>query len=142
MDGWTNVRHDKVNNIVILCDGVAYYWSSVTNILEKNTAEWIANSVRPKVQEIVDHGIEVVALVADNEAVNQATYNILKSHFPFLLFIPCAAHTIQLCVKYILKSGTLDEVVRAVSTIIAQFDRSKELRQKLKRYVFCIRVYV
>lgn len=133
VDGWTNVRHDKVNNIVILCDGTAYYWSSVTNTLEQNTAEWIADHIRPKIQELLDGDVEVVAFVADNEAVNTATYNILKQDYPFMIHIPCAAHTIQLCVKYILKSGTLNEVIQAVGTMIAAFDRSKELRQKLKR---------
>ena len=30
-DGWTNVRHEKVTNIVSLCDGSAFYWKSVVN---------------------------------------------------------------------------------------------------------------
>jgi hypothetical protein len=138
VDGWTNVRHDKVNNIVIICDGIAYYWCSITNSFEKNTAEWLAELIRPKLQEIMDQGVEVLALVADNEAVNQATYDILKESFHFMIHIPCAAHTLQLCVKYILKSDALQELVKSVGDIISMFDRSKELRQKLKRYLYLI----
>jgi hypothetical protein len=144
VDGWTNVRHDKVNNIVILCKGVAYYWGSITNTLEKNTSTWIAEHLHPKFDEMIQQGIEIVAFVADNEAVNEATYDILKSYYPFLIHIPCAAHTIQLCVKYILKCQGLAELVLCVGSIIGKFDRSKDLRQKLKRYIFSnvIRIFI
>jgi hypothetical protein len=39
VDGWTNVRHDKVTNVIPLCAGQAYYWESIVNILDRNTAE-------------------------------------------------------------------------------------------------------
>jgi hypothetical protein len=38
LDGWTNVAHNKVTNLILLCDGRAFYWCSVVNHLEHNTA--------------------------------------------------------------------------------------------------------
>jgi hypothetical protein len=31
IDGWTNVRHDKVTNVLVLQGGQAFYWCSITN---------------------------------------------------------------------------------------------------------------
>ena len=41
IDGWTNVNTSKVTNVVILCGGVAYYWCSIVNGLNHNTALWL-----------------------------------------------------------------------------------------------------
>lgn len=38
LDGWTNVNHNKVTNLILLSGGRAYYWKSVVNSLEHNTA--------------------------------------------------------------------------------------------------------
>jgi hypothetical protein len=38
LDGWTNVNHNKVTNLILLSGGRAFYWRSVVNSLEHNTA--------------------------------------------------------------------------------------------------------
>jgi hypothetical protein len=38
LDGWTNVNHNKVTNLILLCGGRAYYWKSIVNTMEHNTA--------------------------------------------------------------------------------------------------------
>ena len=38
LDGWTNVNHNKVTNLILLSGGRAYYWKSIVNSLEHNTA--------------------------------------------------------------------------------------------------------
>jgi hypothetical protein len=38
LDGWTNVKRDKVTNILPLCNNVAYYWTSIVNEMESNTS--------------------------------------------------------------------------------------------------------
>lgn len=38
LDGWTNVNHHKVTNLVLLNQGRAYFWSSVQNDSRHNTA--------------------------------------------------------------------------------------------------------
>jgi hypothetical protein len=51
----------------------------------------------------------------DNEAVNKALYHLLQPDFPFLLHIPCAAHTLQLCVKAAMMLQPVKAVVHAQS---------------------------
>lgn len=55
-DGWTNVRHDKVTNIVAVCSGVAYYWSSIVNSTESNTARWLQQPVSDAITARERHG--------------------------------------------------------------------------------------
>jgi len=43
-DGWTNVKRQKVTNIVLMLQGKALYWCSIVNTGE-NTAEWLAGQL-------------------------------------------------------------------------------------------------
>jgi hypothetical protein len=70
LDGWTNTNHNKVINIVPIVDGVSYYWCSIVNVLNRNTAEWQREPVLKAFNSLIEHNILVVAMVVDNEAVN------------------------------------------------------------------------
>lgn len=131
IDGWTNTRHEKVTNIVILSCGSAYYYASITNTIANNTAEWLADNISPHIQSILDSGIKIVALAADNEAVNGALHKRLLVSFPFLLLIPCAAHTIQLAVRHTMKLKQFRKLVSVVMSIVQRFDSSKDARLRL-----------
>ena len=95
IDGWTNVRHHKVNNVVALCGGQAFYWCSIVNTQNNNTAEWLKEPLLAVLNSIRQLGIPIVALVADNEAVNKALHRQLLPTFPFLILVPCGAHVPQ-----------------------------------------------
>jgi len=134
IDGWTNTRHHKVTNLLCLCGGQAYYWRSIVNRYEKNSAAWLLTPIAAAIKELMDRGIRISALVADNEAVNGKLYRLLKPQFPFLLLSPCAAHTIQLCVNKALRLAGIFEVMTTMEDVVRQFrkgDKSKELRLKL-----------
>jgi len=132
LDSWTNVRHDKVVNIVPMCNGVAYYWDSIVNSMNNNTASWQFPRVKESFLSIISKGVSVVAMVADNEAVNGALYRLMKDEFPFLVRVPCAAHTIQLCVKKIIDLPEVRTVVVTMNEIINAFAVSKNQRLQLK----------
>ena len=131
IDGWTNVRHDKVVNIVPLCRGSAYYWTSVVNSYHSNTAAWQYDHLKPHFEDLLRLGVRLVAIVADNESVNGALYELLQEDYPFLVQVPCAAHTIQLAVKKILCIKPVRKVVKGMSRIIKAFRKSKANRLKL-----------
>lgn len=38
LDGWTNAAHNKVTNLLLLTGGRSFYWKSVVNDLNHNTA--------------------------------------------------------------------------------------------------------
>jgi hypothetical protein len=134
IDGWTNTRHDKVTNLLCLCGGQAYYWCSIVNRYDQNTAAWLLKPISAAIAELMKHDIRIAALVADNEAVNGKLYNLLTPQFPFLLLSPCAAHTIQLCVNKTLKQPGVFDVMTTMEGVIRQFRKgklSKRLRLQL-----------
>ncbi|MGA8137581.1 MAG: DUF domain-containing protein [Pseudomonas gingeri] len=131
VDGWTNVRHAKVNNVVLLSGGAAYYWCSLPNAREKNSAQWIFDAIVPVLDELLAAGVRFASFAADNEAVMNALYKKLQSRWPFLVRVPCAAHTIQLLVRQALFSARWKTVVGQVERILAGFASNKLWRANL-----------
>jgi hypothetical protein len=132
-DGWTNVRGAKVTNIVLISAGAAYYWHSIVNSQEKNTAKWLQGKLRPVLNELHAEGVEFAGFIGDNEAVNGALFKRLLVDFP-LVRVPCAAHTIQLVVKDVLAYPRWAAVKQNAEGIIRGFAASKEDRQKLESH--------
>ena len=131
IDGWTNVNKAKVTNVVILCGSAAYYWCSIVNGTDRNTAAWLTEPLRQVLDGLRAEGLIFSALVADNESVNTALWERLLLPFPFLVRSPCAAHIIQLCVHKALELSNVDALLKSVEALLAQF-RYKEARLKLK----------
>jgi hypothetical protein len=132
-DGWTNIRGVKVTNILLLVGGRAYYWFSICNDDSKNSAAYLAPHIASIIDELIDAGICVVAVVADNEAVNGAIHRRLVKDFPWLVEVGCASHTIQLVVNQTFKEHRMAQLKGAVKNLINSFIKSKELRQTLLR---------
>jgi hypothetical protein len=134
IDGWTNTRHHKVTNVLCLCGGQAYFWCSIVNRYDRSTAQWLVKPIADAITDLLGKGIRIIALVADNEAVNGALYNLLTPRFPFLLLSPCAAHTIQLCVNKAMNVSGIYEVMKTMEGVVKQFrkgKKSKSLRLQL-----------
>jgi hypothetical protein len=134
IDGWTNTRSHKVTNVLCMCGGQAYYWCSIVNRYDKNTADWLLTPISTAINTLKDIGIRITALVADNEAVNGKLYRLLHPKFPFLLLSPCAAHTVQLCVNHSLKVNGIRDVMITMEQVIRQFRKgtqAKARRQQL-----------
>jgi hypothetical protein len=90
--------------------------------------------LHPIIDELLASGVQLAGFVADNEAVNGAAFKQLQPSFPFLVRIPCAAHTLQLVVKKLMELGEWKELRDDVQHIFAAFFSSpgaKERRQKL-----------
>jgi hypothetical protein len=131
IDGWTNVRHDKVINLCPVGRGIAYYWASV--VMKRDSgADAQYPGIAAKLDEMLSAGVPVVAIVTDNEPVNMAVYERLRIKFPFLLHIPCAAHTLQLCVRKVMKLPIICACVDQLLAMLVAFKHSKELRIALK----------
>jgi hypothetical protein len=129
VDGWTNTRHHKVTNILCLCGDNAYYWCSIVNRYDSNTADWLSKPIGDTIADINNHGIRITALVADNEAVNGKLYSLLQPRFPFLLLSPCAAHTIQLCVNRSLLLPGIKEVMSTMESLLRAFRKGKHSKK-------------
>jgi hypothetical protein len=131
-DGWTNVKRQKITNIVLMVNGVAYYWSSVVNTGE-NTAEWLASQLLPIIRALGDtYGARVIGVVVDNEAVNAAAHRLLLPDLPWLIHVPCAAHTIQLVVRSCLLKPEVVSTVAQFVELVRLFD-AKQHRIALRK---------
>jgi len=131
-DGWTNVKRQKITNMVPIVNGVAFYWCSIANAGE-NTAEWLASQMLPVIRKLIgEYGARVVGIVVDNEAVNGAAHRFLLPDLPFLLHIPCAAHTIQLIVRSCLALPYFAPLVLQFVELVRHFD-AKQHRIALRR---------
>lgn len=133
IDGWTNVNTSKVTNVVLICGGEAYYWCSIVNGSNHNTAVWLRDPLVEILNGIKAQGLVFNALVADNERVNTTLWELLLAPFPFLIHSGCAAHVIQLCVLKALELPAIDPILTTMEGIIRQF-RYKVHRLKLKHH--------
>ena len=132
LDGWTDVNHNKVTNVMLVAKGRAFYWDSVINKTERNTAVWLSAALLPMLHDIEMMGIPVVSYVADNEEVMTKTHRLLKPEFGALLRIPCAAHTIQLIVKKILTDEPFKGLINEYIEMLNLFSSTKALRLALE----------
>lgn len=98
-DGWTNVVHNKVTNLCLQANETGFFWESFVNHSTKNTAEYLFNQMAPIIQQLISDGVHVFGFVADNESTNKSLFKLLHVRFPFLIEIPCSAHSIQLVVN-------------------------------------------
>ena len=132
VDGWTNIRHEKVVNLCPVSGGKAFYWDS--KVLKQGaSALEQAPLVLDGLLSLIDAGVRVTAIVTDNESVNGALHRELKKSLPFLLHIPCAAHTIQLCVRATLMLKPVQPLIQAFTLLLTTFKANKKLRNLVKQ---------
>lgn len=134
LDTWTNVNQNAVNNVVIMSNCVPYYWKSIENKYERNTALWMHPHIQNVIQELSELKVKVAGFVVDNATVNLKLFNLLQADFPFLIHIPCHAHIIQLCVKSILMVEGAQEIITWVRKLLLDFKKNLIYRKKLARF--------
>ena len=97
IDDYTNTNHIKITNVMPIAGGIAYYWNTLFNNLdERHSADWLYPRLKQTFVEMITANITVVAIVADNASVNNLLYDKLKKDYPFLVHVPCSAHTLAL----------------------------------------------
>lgn len=130
-DGWTNVQQSKVTNVVVIVNAQAYYWCSIVNSEERNTAEWMAGRLLPVLHTLIrEWDARIAGFAVDNEAVNGSCFKLLRKDLPPLVHIPCAAHTVQLVVRSCLEHPFYASIAQQLTSLIRYFD-AKEHRVAL-----------
>jgi hypothetical protein len=132
MDGWTNVRHQKVINLVPVANGVAYYWDSVI-LKKRSTAKEQLPLIQAGLESIIKSGVILAGISFDNEMVNYSLFDLLAQHFPFLIHVPCAAHTIQLLVKSALSLPAVTDALEGLDALLQAYDGNKQVRHALEQ---------
>ena len=133
-DGWTNVNKTKIFNLVALESNIPYLMYSLESVYVSNTTEKIIEILRPKIIKLLEEQIRIVAISVDNEASMNSAVNKICAEFPFIIHIPCGAHTFQLCMKHICEHPSISKHVTKAKQIIDIFLKDKTNRIQLRQH--------
>ena len=131
LDGWTNVKTEKITNTVLVNKDAAWYITSSNNGFDRNDAVALLNKMSPIIDSLLEKNIRVTGISTDNEAVMLKLVELLKQKYPWLIGVPCIAHTIQLIVDSIRNHPHIVPIYKFVQSVINQFLKHKSYRQKL-----------
>jgi hypothetical protein len=133
LDSYTNVNRDKVTNIMLISNGIAYYYTSLFNLTEANTTHWVTSRLVPVVDELIRAGVRLVGMVTDNGKVESIVRETIQ-HKYHLVSVPCAAHTVQLIVRRILAQAPIINLFKRVDEILDSISSDKYIRLELKKH--------
>lgn len=131
LDGWTNMRSNKVTNILLICSGIAYYYTSIENNKNLNNLEWLVPKITENIELLVKRGLNIIAITTDNENLMKALCKKIKMIFPVLINIPCSAHIIQLCFKKICHNEKIKLIIDKTMEYINTIKNNKKNKIKL-----------
>lgn len=131
IDGWTNVRSNKVINLMLIVNGNIYYYDSIENKDNGNNKEYLLTLFVEKINDLLNKGLNLIAVTTDNEILMKSVCNELVKIFPILINIPCSAHLIQLCLKNICNSEKFKDTVDNIINLLNKFKDKKQNRIKL-----------
>ncbi|RHZ77864.1 hypothetical protein Glove_170g15 [Diversispora epigaea] len=120
-DGWTNVRNEHLLGIVIFTsEGRPYVWKAIDISSEYETHVEVMEKAKEMIKELNNSNIKVIAVVTDS-ADPYATSRITEKA---IVFLPCFAHQINLCVGEIFKESTEFKQTMDKAIKIASFFRN------------------
>jgi hypothetical protein len=115
-DGWTNTNHLHVQNIMALSSSSTVLLKSDLTT-DRATAESLFPFIDTVISELIDNKIEIGGIVADNASVNGKIARMIRKKYPWILRLPCASHTLQLC---IIRFFDQDAVADNIKLIVRQ----------------------
>lgn len=89
LDGWTNSRHSKMINYLIIHNGRAIFWRSIPSRFGKSAPVmfYLTKKAVLEMERVLK--VVVMSLVADNENANKSLFSLLEDWRPWLLLIGC-----------------------------------------------------
>ncbi|CAB4386898.1 unnamed protein product [Rhizophagus irregularis] len=103
-DGWTNVREQELMGTVLTSsDGQPYIWKACDISSERVTNIEVRSKVEEMISELDKLKIPLLAIVTDSAPAYSAARKRLQTQYRNIVFLPCYAHQINLCVGEIFK---------------------------------------
>jgi len=125
IDGWTNARSNKVINLLLISNGISYYYASIENYDSNNDNKLLVSVLDDHLHNLFDMGLNIVALTTDNESLMKVTVDELKTKYDILISMPCSAHLIQLCLKKICQLKNIVPIIEKITFITNEFKHKK-----------------
>ena len=117
-DGWSNVNGIHVQNTLALCSSGAFFLKSDVSITGRSTAVVLGAMIKEVIDTLLIKRVVISGLVADNASVNGVISDQLQAEYPWILPLPCGAHTLQLCVVRFLDEDVVAESLKSLMTQI------------------------
>lgn len=132
-DIWTNTRSNKVTNVLLISNGIAYYSTSIENHSNSNNVAWLIPKLKDHITLLIQKKLNIIAVTTDNENLMRATCRKLNELFPVLITVPCAAHIMQLGFKKVVSYPTIkiiiDEAISIINIVGNSLTNSNNLKQ-------------
>lgn len=112
-DGWQNTNHLHVQNIIAQSSNASVFLKSDLS-KDRATAENLFAFIAPVIDDLIQKKIEVGGIVSDNASVNGKINKLISERYPWILTIPCASHTLQLCIVRLFERDAIAEGVKSV----------------------------
>ena len=127
-DGWTN-QHQKIVNLVVICEGFAYYLNSV--LVEHNEAT-LKNILDEGKQIVKEMGGILVAVSGDIFSGVVAAISTFCPENPQVIGFRCLAHSIQLTISDLLDKSPLKRVSETIIPLFVKHFSGPDHKKKLK----------
>ncbi|RHZ81561.1 hypothetical protein Glove_118g2 [Diversispora epigaea] len=103
-DGWINVREQELMGTIIMSsDGQPYVWKAIDVSGERHKTDDVIAKTEEMITEIRELNLVILAIVTDSAPAYNAARLRLRNLHRELVFLPCYAHQVNLCVGEIFK---------------------------------------
>lgn len=115
-DGWSNVNNVHIQNICAQGSQATYLLKS--DPTTRASAEVLSELVINCVNELIEEKVVVASVVADNASVCGKMGRLISAEFPWIVPLPCASHTLQLCVVQMFDNCALAESLKSITKAV------------------------
>ena len=121
-DIFTNISQQCIQNLnVLLSDSIFFHWQSQNlkkvKKFAENTVNWLTSCML-KVTTFID---QVNSLITDTCSTMRMTWRGLKKEFPFIFYVPCDSHDLQLIMKDLFRLSDITELIKSAQWLITAF---------------------
>ncbi|KAH9329297.1 hypothetical protein KI387_001405 [Taxus chinensis] len=137
MDGWTDIRHHPLINIIVSCREGPYFLRAVDCSGKKKDAEFQFTILRDAIEEVGP--ANVVQVITDAAYVCRAAGKLVEAHYQHIYWTPCCVHAMNNALKDIGKIDWVKNVVadaRDVQMFICNHHTSLALFRSFSRKEF------
>ena len=113
-DGWTNGAQDSLYNVMFMTPSGALFKEMIIGTAERKTAIWLAKRWTDVINAFP---YDVVCLCTDNAEVCKAAGKIIMGEFPHIIWVGCAAHSIDLLLKDASKHPFAEDIIAEIKKV-------------------------
>lgn len=132
LDGWSNCRNEGIINILIAKPEPVFV-KSIATAENRHTGDYICSEISTVLSEYGAN--KFVTIIGDNASNMQKAFRLVKEIHPNIMGLNCAAHTLHLLCKNIVKIDVINACKEMTTNMIKTIKRSQVLTSLLAKIV-------